>query len=308
MGLASLYYLHGIYLPSGALLSELTDCSPSVNTEMLTGMASGHPHPLFRGVRNQKPDASFTCHAVKQILDAVIAGGNNYALDLSAGNTDLLYKQGQHLGFRYAAASSVHARLRCAQAMLLWETISATHQQDASIACKLVAAYDGSNNPVVPAGTVALTGTPAATQFFTLGPVSINGTALHDEQSVSLASGVAVEEAGASGETWNTYTGCKNTDPVLTVTALGEPWDLRGLAGAAATSVVFYLRAKTDDGHNVADATASHIKITASKGIILPEQVSGGGNDPTTTTLRIAIRASDADTDPLTIDTAAAIT
>jgi len=41
MGVASLYYLHGILLPSGALISELTDTTPAANTEELDGYASG---------------------------------------------------------------------------------------------------------------------------------------------------------------------------------------------------------------------------------------------------------------------------
>ena len=68
MGLSSLYYLHGVYLPSATFISELTDCSPNANTEDLVGFAAGHPHALFRGVRGQKPDASFTSHAVGQVL------------------------------------------------------------------------------------------------------------------------------------------------------------------------------------------------------------------------------------------------
>ena len=308
MGVATVDYLHGILLPDDTLLSELTDCTPGANSNYLTGYASGHDEPLFRSVSGQTPDASFTSCNIKTILDLIIAGGNNYGLDLSAGNTDLLYKRGQDLGVRYAAAAAQHARLRAAQAFLYWNTISASHQQNADIACRLVAAYDGTNVPLVPAGTIALSGTPAATEFYTLGPVKINGAWLTNEQDWSLSSGVTPEEAGAAGEIWNSYVGIKQTDPVLTVNCLGNPWALEALTGTAiATGLLLYLRKKDADGHNVADATEEHIKFSASYGYVLPESTRGAQNDPATTTLRIALRPASSLVETLAIDTTAAI-
>ena len=307
MGISSIYYLHGILLPSGALISELTDTSPAANTEELVGYSAGHHLPLFRGIRSQTPDASFTANAVGQVIAAIVAGGNNYGLSLS-GNTDLQYRQGTDRGTRAAVAGN-NERLRMNKGFLLWNTIEASHQQDASIACRLVGVYDSAsgNNPVVQVGTGALTGTPAAVQFYTLGPVKINGSLLGNEQSWSLASGATAEEQGSGGELWNSYVGIKTVDPVVTITTLGKPWSNYPITGVVISSLELYLRAQSPDGGRVADDTASHIKITATNGLVLPESASGGANDPAISTLRIGLRAASGSADVLTINTASTI-
>ncbi len=301
------HYLHGILLPSGAFISELPDGSPATNTEELVGRASGHPDPLFRGIRGQKPEIPFTTPAVAQILDAITGGTNNFCLDLSAGNTDVGYKQGTNLGVRHDAGSSYHERLRVARGFLTWNTISAQQEQDATIACRLLAVYDGTNQPIVQLGTGSLSGTPTAIQWYTLGPVVINTISQDGLQEWSLESGVQINQKGDKGTIWPTYTGVRTTEPVLTLKAEGKPWGGLGLAGTVITSLSFYLRKKAADGFNVADGASSHIKITATNGLVLPEDASGV-DDSAVSTLRIGLRAASSGSDIITINTSAAIT
>ncbi len=301
------HYLHGILLPSGTFISQLTDGSPATNTEELVGRAAGYPDPLFRGIRGQKPEVPFTTPAVAQILGAITGGTNNFALDLSAGNTDIGYKQGRNLGVRYDPGSSFHERLRIAKGFLTWNTISVQQEQDATIACRLLAVYDGTNTPIVQLGTGTLTGTPTAAQWYTLGPVVINGSTQDGLQEWSLESGVQINQKGDKGAPWPTYTGVRSTEPVLTLKAEGKPWGNLGLVGAAITSLSFYLRKKLGNGINVPDGSLSHIKITATNGLILPEDVSGV-DDSAVSTLRIGLQASAAGSDIITITTDAAIT
>ena len=307
MGINNLYYLGGILLPSGTLISQINSASPSSNTDNLTGYSAGYPYPLFRSIRAQQPDISFSSPAMGSILAAITGDGNSYAIGLSSSNTDLFYRQGQNLGFRYADSAAQHERLRMTRGFFFWETIAAQHRQDAEISCRLIAAYDGTNAAIQQVGTGTLSGTPAASEFYTLGPVKLGGSWLGGEQSVSLASGLQPEQAGAGGETADSFVGGKMTDDVATINCIGKPWGGYALAGSAITSVIIYFRRKTQDGHNVADATASHIKITAGYGLILPETATGGNNDPATSTLRLALRAADGNSQAVTISTGVAI-
>lgn len=307
MGVNNLYYLGGILLPSGTLISQVQSATPATNTDGLTGYASGLPYPLFRSIRAQQPNIPFSSPAVGSILTAILTGGNPYAVGLSAGNTDLYYRQGQNLGFRYADAASQHERLRLTRGLLFWQTISANHRQDAEISCNLIAAYDGVNAAIKQVGTGSLSGTPTGSEFYTLGPIKLNGSWLGGEQSWSLASGLQPEQAGAAGETADSFVGAKMTDDICTITAIGKPWANLGLSGETATTIILYLRKKAADGYNEPDASAVHIKITATNGQILPEQASGGGNDPATSTLRLALRAANALSTPVSITVGAAI-
>jgi hypothetical protein len=288
------FYCHGILLPGDSLISELEDCTPGVNTDLLTGYASGHPHPLFRGARAQVPDVQFTCPAVGQILAAILDGGNNYCVDLGAsGNTDVGYRKGQNKGIRAADGDSVHERIRFPDAWMYWTSISARHQQDATIAARIVGRYDGTNAPASQVGSGSLSGTPAAVQWYTQGPMKLNGSWLDNEQGFTLSSGVREEVSGSHGDVWPTFLGIQQTDPEITLDTQGKPWSAYGLTGSALTSLDVFLRAKTVDGHNVADATASHIKIAVTNGYVVPDRTSGGQTDPATNQLRIALRAPD---------------
>jgi len=302
------YYLHGILLPSGSLISQLEDHSAGVNNEELVGYSSGHIHPLFRGVNSQSPGVTFTSTAIGQVLDAIIAGGDNYIRDLSAGNTDVEYRQGKSLGFRYATSDAYNERLRLAKAFLSWDTIAADHGRDARISCRLVGLYDLTNAPMVQVGSGTLTGVPAITSFYTLGPVKVNGSWLESDIGWSLASGLTYEEGGSSGLLWPTYGGGQQLNQVLTLTRRGKPWGGLSSLGSAITSLVFYLRAKAADGQgNIADGTAQHIKFTATNGVLLPDTATGAGNNATQNSSRIGIRAASGSVDCLAIDTASVI-
>jgi hypothetical protein len=299
MAMADIYYLHGIYLPSAALISELTDATASTNTDETTLFSAGHPHVLLRAVRGQQPDFSFSCTAVKQILDLMDSASDYFSADLTAGNTDLEFRRGKHVSHRYAInVDAPHIRFRAANAFLWWNTLSATHQQDATIDCRIVAvSSDGVTAPISYVSSGTLQGTPAVSQLFTLGPININGSALTGVQEWSLATGITEELVGS--------------DIIVTVTLNDTPWNDRGLAGTKLDGVNglnLYLRKKDPDGGNVANATAQHVKIIALNGLVLPEDSRTGANDPDSSTLRILIRSTDGSTAPLTISTVSAIT
>jgi len=302
------YMVHGILLPGGALLSQLTSVSPDTNSDLLTGYASGHAYPLFRAIREQSPEFPFSSEAISTVLAAITAGGNNYALDLSAGNTDLQCRQAQDLGVRYAPAVAQHERLRMSRAMLMWESISGNYNGDAGINCRLVGTYDGVNAAVQNVGTGTLVGVPASAQHFTLGPVKINGAWLNVPQSVAVNSGATLLRAGGGNDPAPRFTGVRQTDDIISITALGKPWADYGLSGGVVASLAIYFCRKYPDGHNYADASLQHVKITATNGMILPDTGRSGGNDPMENTLRIACRAASGAAAVLGISTGVAIT
>lgn len=310
----TLFYLHGINA-NGTFLSELTDATPGLNSDNMVAYAAGHPFPLFTAVRGQLPSVPFTSTSVKQILDLVLGlppVDSIYCGNTSAGNTDLYYKKGLDLGVRVPDATAEHYRFRMAAAFFYWNTITATLQQDATIACQVAATYDGINEPIVPVGNVALAGTPLADEYYSMGPVYLNGNLVGDEQDWTLSSGIALETAGggsdAGGALWPTFTGVRAFAQTVTFTNLGSPWgDITALAGTAISSLVLYLRKKAQDGTHVSNASAAHIKITATNGLILPETTTGGINNPASSALTAMLRAPDSSSDVLAIDTASTI-
>jgi len=298
--------LHGIMFPGGQFLSQLSDAVPSPNVVDLIGRATGHPDPLFIANREEKVDQKFTTTQIKTMLDLC---GATFFADLSAGNTDLQYKAGANLGVRQAAASTVHQRLRMTTGAVYWDGLSVEHQQDAVMNGRIVPIFDGTHSPLIPAGGVALTGTPTAGEFFTLGPVEINGSELAGVKSWKLDLGNVIIEESATGDIYITYCGLGERQPSLEVMSLeAGAWNTFGLDGLALSSLVFFLRRKAADGNNVANATATHTSFTATSGKVNLINSSGGGNTPVVTGIRIPLRASSSSAAILAINTATAIT
>jgi hypothetical protein len=224
--------------------------------------------------------------------------------DLSGGNTDLFYKQVTNLGVRLAAATTSHLRFRMASSVLYWTSIGAQHQQIASLAGRIVPIYNGTNAPIVPAGSLALSGTPAAAEYYTLGPVVINTVTLPGVQSWTLDLGIRVMEVSSDGDVYTTFCAIQEREPVLEVTSLETgAWATYGLDGTAVSALVFYLRKKAADGGNVANGTTGHMSFTAGGGKIMLGSTSAGGNEPAGTTLRIPLRAADSSGATVTINT-----
>ncbi len=306
MSVDGVHLLHGVNFPSGAFLAQLTDATPQANLTDVIGFAAGQADPQFVGTRESKFDQPFTTPQLKTILDLC---GAQFAADLSSGNTDLYYKKAKNLGVRESAASTVHLRMRMASGVAYWTELSASQGQDATISGRILPLFNGSNPPMVPAGSVALVGTPTAAEWYTLGPVYINGTQIGGLQSMSLPLNLQAFELGASGDVYSTFCGVARRQPMLNLTSLKtDLWATYGLLGTALSSWAVYLRRHDPDGGIYANNQNQHIAITGTTGKIVPSSTSGGGGEtPAQTTHRVLLRSPNATDPPLAIATATTI-
>lgn len=308
MSVSTGHVLHGINFASpAALITQLTDASPEMSTELMSSYAAGHPHPLFRSIVSQKPSINFSTPQLKTILDVCGLEG----VDLSSGNTDLYYRKLKDLGARESTAGTVHTRFRMAQGLLYWTGFTLPHEGQASIDCRILPTWDGTNAPLVPAGSLAVVGTPAADEEWTIGKVVINGTQLVGCKEASYNSGWQLIEESSDGEPFTTFAGLQQTDPVWTIRSLElGAWATFGTGGTAVTSWAIYGRKKAKHGTNTADASAVHLAFTGTSGFIYPESTSGGGRQnqtPAVTGLRLCLTAANSSTAPMAIATTSAI-
>ena len=306
MGVSTAFYLHGLSLPGGVFFSELTDLTPTINHDRLIGMASGHPEPLFAGLNSQAFDISFSTPAVKKFLDPIIASGNTpYGVGVS-GNIDLYYIASQDLDARQAGASAVHYRFRATKGLLWWKTIRGSQGQSASIEGTLTLLWDGTNPPLVPAGSVVLAGTPVASQFYTMGPVGLSNVSIGGLQDWSLASGCNVAPLIGDGDFWGGYCGIRSAAPVLTGRCIGNPGKDIAILGAALTDLDMYLLAKVANAGTLAKGTAGHICLHAGAGHLTFDSIRSGVNEPSSTSFQATIVATNSSTAALSMDTAIA--
>lgn len=304
MAVASAHVLHGINSASpSAFISQISNARASSGINALVAKAAGFPEPLFVGNEHQEPGITFDSTQISTILGITgLTIGS-----LADGNTDLYFKKLTYLASREADASTVHTRLRMAEAFLLCNRITAGHRQEATAQCRIGAIYDGTNEPIVPAGSLALAGTPTSAEHFFAGPVYVNTTRVNGIESIDIDFGRTLIEVGSDGELYVTFVAEEGIAPVITIRTMDLPWATYGLNGTALTSLSVYLRKQSTTG-KVADGTASHIKFAATSGLIVLEESEAGDNNPQMATVKFILKAPNASGSSLTLTNGVAIT
>ena len=310
MTTASVWYPHAIDLDSGTnVITQLTDVTPANNVQDLIEYSASEAAPLFGGSFGAVPDINFTTTQLKTIMDLIDV--DNVAKDLSGGSVDLWYRKGNPHSTREAigASNTLHDRWRMTtNALLVMQSMTASQGAMATMTCRLLPVWDGSTDPMTFTGSLGSLPASATNDFFTLGRVDINGTDIGAITDVSLDYQLEYEEVADSGEPFISYGAIRRFAPRLTITTR-DVTTVRtyGTAGTALTSFELYWRHLAANGNVVANATATHIKMTATAGVIRAREVSG--IPEAAAQIEIDFLKPNSTTDPLLIsDTTSAIT
>lgn len=304
MSVASAWVLYGVQTPS-SFYGSLQDATPAPVLDLLTEFAGGHPEPLFTGVQGAGPEIVFSTF---QVGTAFAEFGHKGA-DLSAGNVDLFYRLADDHGDRVAPASMAHVRLRMANAFAYIRSFRAGRRQNATCEIRIVSPFDGANAPIVPAGSQALGGTPAGTEFYHLGPVSVNGAAVDGVQELAGELNPELAELGDDAEIYSSFVYLRRVRPVLTLRGLdAQAWATYGLTGTALTAAAAYLTRRDPDGGNETDISTVHAKVSGTNGLISVDRTSGGQDSEAETALQLNLRAPDTSSNSITLAGGVAIT
>jgi hypothetical protein len=309
MAVATVHVLHGIQSASPSFfLSQISNARVTPDIQVMLSQSAGLPFPLFAANMSTNPGVTLDTPQVKSILD--LSGALSSIVNLSGGNTDLYFKKVDDLGRRVADASPAHLRFRMSQAWLSLGQITAGHNREATASIRVGTTFDGTNNPLVPAGSTALAGTSTSAEHFVAGPASINlgagVVALPGVEDVTIDFGRQVLEVGADGELYITFAACQSYSPVITLRSYENIWTTYGLNGSVSTAVNVWLRKVAPTGR-VANATEEHILFTGTTGLVTVDESGGGVNEPSMTSLRISLVGANATTEPIAVDTTAAI-
>lgn len=312
MTINSIHVLHGLDT-AAVFYSQLEQAALSAGIENRSVIPSGYTQPLFVGGQEDKPEVSLATHQVA----ALIAQCGLFGAQLA--NADLYYRKVAAFSARVAPATTEHIRLRAPVAYLYLESLSAGHHTPASAMAKLILLTDGANPGLIPAGTVALAGTPAAAENFVLGPCVINvgdgDVVLDGADNLSLSLNPQPIVHGSGSNTFREFAAMQSVSPVITLTTTRtSAWHTLHKKALTVTGdytggIRFQLRRRSPDGDNVPNGTAQHVALTATHGRVVCTQVDNGA-DGARTTLQITLRAPDVSTNALTfaVNTTIALT
>lgn len=286
MGVADKFRAYGILLPNGNWISELTDITPAANLQHMFGRQAAGAVPDFRSGFGARPEIAFTTPQLKTVLDAC----GLFGYDMSGGNCDVYYRAGTNLAQDAALGSSAHLRMRCVRALLYWTGITARQDGQADIACRIVPTYDGTNPPFVCLDDQVIPSCALAQEYFTLGPIKMNGAWIGGLENVRIDLAPTVNIKASDGEAYASWAGVEDHDPIVTAeTTAIELWDTVAIDGLPLTALLAYLRRlKPDEPGTYADGDAQHICFTGVDGMATPESNDQAG----TLTLRIGLRRS----------------
>ncbi len=295
---STLHVVHGLLLPNSSFLCQLEQGAISMGIRTLSVTPAGFPQPLALHTAAQQPMITFSTSQLATLLGAT----GIYGYDSSAGNTDFYCKAASDLAVRVADASGAHLRFRATQGMLNWLSINAPQDGVATAQCRYLPTWDGTNAPLVAAGSQALSGTPTGAECYGMGPIYHNSSALPNVTGWSLDLGISFYEFATDGEPYLTFLGVREINPVLTLRGIRAQNLVTYADSLAVTSSLnMYLRRRTADGGFYSDGSSQHIKIAATNGLIVPQTASGGGNEPLGDEVSILFRPASASAQALTL-------
>lgn len=261
------------------LISLLEEVAYNHNYQDLISHAADQVAPQLIGTHQGMPEMRFSTPQLTSLLTVTVAGDYYIARNLNAHYVDTFYRSGANLGTRVANATASHLRLRAQENTLLaLESISAAQGQLATARCRMVHVFNSQTgaDPLVATSGLAIAGTVGGGGLHTLGPLSLNGVALNGVFDAQLDNRIQYDEQASAGDGFWSYCGIHRYAPLFTFRCRKTSYlATYGTRGTALSDLTFYLRAKLASGINEADATAAHIKITASSGTIKARGVQG---------------------------------
>ena len=306
MSISTLHRLDKIVMPSSVEILELTNMRWNAEIEDLLEYPAGHTVPMFVANKHQKPAIMFSTPMLSTLLANVTIAG------AALGSTTTYFKKAATTGGSVARASAVHKKIVIASSIIYWKSIKLPHNAPGTAEVVIAANYDGTNDPFVYTGTVALSGNLTATEYFGAGPCSINAVNIPGIAEITIDSGIEEIREGASSEEFDTFVGIGPMKPSITIRTFEmvnwSTYLLRGIALDGAAGVVAYARKFSSTGSRVADATAQHIKFIGLNGKANPTDTNGDNNAPLSDTIRCPLIAITDSTYPLTLTAGIAIT
>lgn len=268
-------------------LRQCSTASYSPNGSAVIARLSGGTAPYLVAGGQASPMASFSSMDLyNMITSAGIAGG----LSVAAGTIVLPFQQ-RLQGSTFGGAGT-NQTLTAANALAVISSISASQSSDMAIGNLDVhfRSTDGKTEPVTINVDQDLTA-QAFQAAYKMGPVKgqvgadVAVAQIEGVTSVTINPGINVSVKAFDGSIWPTLLVIDRIEPTIDLTF--EDFDALSRFNAtytSLTSLTAYLRKLADGGTFVSDATAGHISLTLTGGLVLGQTMSSGeGGDGSVT-------------------------
>jgi hypothetical protein len=289
MALSSVWKLDKVVI-AGFEFSVVGNARVAPEIESMLVHPAGHPFPMFRAHARMKPLISFSTRQINTVLANIGSGGLEVTSD-----TFLYFKLATVTG-SVARATTSHRRFRVPLSLAFWTTARLPHNGGGEIDVVVAASYDGSNEPIIPTSSVALSGNLAAGDHFGAGPCAINGAAQAGIQDITVNSGLREMREGGESELFDTFVAVEMGQPTIELSFLNSTalhtYALQGTVLNGTTGIVAYGRKFSPNGGRVANVTAEHLYFQGLLGSIVVVEDAADGVRPAVARIRAELVAS----------------
>ncbi len=284
MSINSVFTL-GVVATSAGQVNQITTRSINPGLETMVERSDGQVDPTFAAVMTQAPTVTFDTTAVARALAYI--GLSGLAITGAGTPTDLWFQRIAKHGTRMTGSSST--KFTVAEGIIVPTKLEASAKAFASVGYSVHAcSTDGAASPLAVTNNAAMPTIVSTREYFTVGPASINGTAIENASSFSFDPGIEVQVLHDGGAAYPTFSFIQARKPTITIktTNLAIITTLGFYAGQNATDSVFYLQKCQQNGMRIANGTAEHIKLTIDDGLMTVGEV-GGDDGPAELEIKI---------------------
>lgn len=281
MPVTNAYTMYAVNIQTAAAVDLFLDGIQSwtlgLGIEEMLNTSDGDANPTFVAVSGQNPTMEFSTIKLTNALTTIGVNGLKIDSDVDDDGLEAWFRQVDEGGTRKIGSN--HTKMTINEGIITPTNLTADNDTPATLNYLVSITYDGTNDPIVFAGSEALEGVATADVYHTLGPININGTTVTGIQSMSVDFGNAVRTLRGDGQEWPTFVYSQAIAPTirfrtLDVDLLRSLITIDGVPQSTTDSVVF-LRKLAEGGTRVPDGTAEHISFTIDEGMISAEAVNG---------------------------------
>jgi hypothetical protein len=264
---------------------------------------AGHAAPTVGALAKVAPRLTFSTPQIDVAVNALTTWG----IQCSAR----AYQKNSSGAAPTSRAGTTNVYKSIASAIAFYTRVNLPKNGVGSCDVSILAAYNGSVNPVVNNASSALvSGALGSMNCFAAGPFYLNETLVDGIQSIVIDNQVALKGDGDSSSIFDTYAEGTVTQTLITVTTLSQTsWATVTAAGLGITDLTFFAKKWQDGGlaSFVANDTAEHIKFNSAYAVAAPVSSQADGQGLFLDTFQLVVTAADADTPPLTTTISQAI-
>lgn len=258
MSTSNLYTLFAVQAGS-TFIDQVERYSYSAGIDELILRANGSLNPQFAAIGHQAPAITLT---TTNLVAALASGAGGWSAS-GANPAKFWFRKFTNLGTLDSGATAI--KLNMAQGLILPQRLTAD-QRGSRLDLMAVPVYDGTNLPFVVSVNQSLAGSPAIANVHVAGKISIGGTVIQGVQSINIDFGVRPILASSDGDPFNTFGAVEMIAPSITVNTTDMSVINTLTTQASGGAVILYLRNVLANSTRASDATASHIKFTATAG------------------------------------------